>query len=117
MVEHGTRVSLSQADIRRAYRKLAVQFHPDKYKVSRHSVVCECFEKKILFSVQGPDAQEKFLEISTAYDVSRPDISITLSPYCDCIPVCEFSARNDYVMLQYFKRSLFFGVLILYIAT
>jgi DnaJ family protein C protein 25 len=45
--------SADAAAVRKAYRKLAVQYHPDKYK--------------------GPDAQEKFVEISTAYEVLKDE--------------------------------------------
>eukprot|EP01038_Epipyxis_sp_PR26KG_P006667 gene6667-9149_t len=41
--------SASQADIKRAYRKLSLKYHPDKNS--------------------SPDASEKFAEISVAYDV------------------------------------------------
>jgi DnaJ-class molecular chaperone len=41
--------SASQADIKRAYRKLSLKYHPDKNS--------------------APDAAEKFAEISVAYDV------------------------------------------------
>lgn len=41
--------SASAADIKRAYRKLSLKYHPDKNS--------------------APDAAEKFAEISVAYDV------------------------------------------------
>ena len=40
-------------EIKKAYHKLAVQYHPDKYS--------------------GPNAEEKFLEIKTAYDILYDD--------------------------------------------
>jgi molecular chaperone DnaJ len=46
--------SVSPEDLKKAYRKMAVQFHPDRNK--------------------APDAEEKFKEISEAYDVLKdPD--------------------------------------------
>lgn len=50
----GVTKSASAADIKRAYRKLSLKYHPDKNP--------------------SPDAASKFAEIATAYDVlSDPD--------------------------------------------
>lgn len=50
----GVSKSASASDIKKAYRKLSLKYHPDKNP--------------------SPDASEKFAEIATAYDVlSDPD--------------------------------------------
>ena len=48
----GVEKSCSDDDLKRAYRKLAMQYHPDRNNGSK-------------------DAEEKFKEISEAYDVLR----------------------------------------------
>ncbi len=60
----------TQLEVKRSYRKLAVQFHPDKNK--------------------SKDSEERFKEISLAYEVlrdpekrARYDISLTFAPHQD----------------------------------
>ena len=51
----------STRDIKKAYRKLAMKFHPDK-------------------NPDDPDAQEKFHDINAAYEV--------LHRYSTCVQIC-----------------------------
>jgi len=46
-------VTATKSEIKKAYHKMAIQYHPDKYS--------------------GPNAKEKFLEIKTAYDILYDD--------------------------------------------
>ena len=60
-----------QAAIRRAYRKLAVRYHPDKYKVGGIYLLKYLYQPYLPPShFQGTDALEKFQLITTAYEVS-----------------------------------------------
>ena len=49
----GVSRSASQKDIKKAYKKLAIQWHPDKN--------------------QSPEAEEKFMEIAEAYQILTDD--------------------------------------------
>lgn len=60
-----------QAAIRRAYRKLAVRYHPDKYKVGGIYLLKYLYQPYLpSLHFQGTDALEKFQLITTAYEVS-----------------------------------------------
>lgn len=71
----GVSKSASVKDIKKAYRKLALQLHPDRNQ-------------------DDPDAQDKFADLGAAYEVFS-----LMVPQFHCR--CRFNSRDDILSVQY----------------
>lgn len=58
----GLTVDSSPDEIKKAYRKNAIKFHPDKYSAEKHDD-----------GITKAEAEEKFKEIANAYEVLRQE--------------------------------------------
>lgn len=57
----GVSIDADPDDVKKAYRKQALKYHPDKYNAANHG------------GLTKGEAEEKFKEIANAYDVLRQE--------------------------------------------
>jgi DnaJ homolog subfamily B member 11 len=74
-------------DIKKAYRKLAKELHPDKVRLSKLVSWCEITSFTFFQNKNDPEASSKFSDLSSAYEVLSDEAKRKLYDRCgeECV--------------------------------